>query len=207
MNTQKLLLYALLLLFCSTIQAQSTLSEEDKKMIQDRVKGHVESFQFYLRDIANKELSQEQRRASITSALALFMGKGDRYYITDDNGNRVSHLPVRMQISNVYRSTKTWKPMKEYLDIQYRNAERYGKVVITDADIVRVDNIHKVGEGRYEAVAYFCQKYISYQDGRINYGDITGKKVKVYINAIETPVGTVWDAKLGDVYVTSTKKL
>ena len=75
------------------------------------------------------------------------------------------------------------------------------------ADVVRVDNIYKVGDGSYQAVAYFCQKYAAKtKDGMFIYGpEVTSKKVIVYINAIETPVGTVWDAKLGDVYVTATR--
>ena len=95
--------------------------------------------------------------------------------------------------------------MKKYLWNQYNNVHKYGKVVIQSADVVRVDNIHKVSEGHYEAMACFVQKYIAFKDGRVIYSDITSKKVKVYIEALEIPGGVIWDAKLGDVYVTSTR--
>ena len=68
--------------------------------------------------------------------------------------------------------------------------------------------INKTADGKYEAVAYFCQKYVAFRENRIVYSDVTSKKVKVYVDAIEIPGGgVVWDAKLGDVYVTSTNPL
>lgn len=89
----------------------------------------------------------------------------------------------------------------------YNNVNKYGKVVLQSADIVRVDNINKVSDGHYEAMAYFVQKYIAYRDGKVVYSDITKKKIKVYIEALEIPGGVIWDAKLGDVYVTATYPL
>lgn len=185
---------------------QNELTEDDKKELQERVKIKVDEFQQYLSDIVNTKLTQEQRKASISSALALFIGKGESYHVTNSYGERENRLPVRMQISSLNTNSTRWLPMKKYLNNQYINVHRYGRVEIQSADVVRVDNINKVGDGKYQAVAYFCQKYVAYRDGRRVYGpDITGKKVIVYISAIDTPAGTVWDAKLGDVYVTATK--
>lgn len=185
--------------------AQNDLTEEDKKELQDRVKIKVDEFQQYLSDIVNTDLSDNQRKNSISSALALFIGKGEAYQITE-NDVKVNKKPVRMQISSVYNDRTRWLQMKQYLKNQYENVHKYGKVSITSADVVRVDNIYKVGEGKYQAVAYFCQRYVATRDGKVVYGpDVTSKKVIVYISAIEIPGGYVWDAKLGDVYVTATK--
>jgi hypothetical protein len=186
--------------------AQNDLTENDKKELQDRVKIKVEEFQQYLSDIVNNNLTNSQRENSITSALALFIGKGGAYYVTNEYGQNERRNPVRMQISSVNHSATRWFKMTKYLLNQYNNINGYGKVKIESADVVRVDNIYKVGENRYQAVAYFSQKYVAYRDGELAYGpDVTSKKVIVYISAIEIPGGYVWDAKLGDVYVTSTK--
>lgn len=199
------LLFTLLGMALVTSSAQNELTEEDKKELQDRVKIKVEEQQQYLSDIVNIELSDNQRKAAIESALYLFMGKGESYSVVNEYGETVNRKPVRIQLSSVNNTAIRWLPMKKYLSNQYNNIHKYGKVTIQSADVVRVDNIYKVGEGRYQAVAYFCQKYVAYRDGRLVYTDITGKKVIVYINAIERPGGPVWDAKFGGIYVTSTK--
>ena len=201
------ILLLLVLCFIGTTNSygQNDLTEEDKIELQHRVKLKVEEFQTYLSDIVNTKLTNIQRKESIQAALDLFIGKGKAYTVKNEYGETEYRNPVRMQVSSIRNDHKRWLPMTKYLTNQYENVNRYGKVVIESADAVRVDNIKKTGEGKYQAVAYFCQKYVGYRDGRIVYGDITGKKVIVYIDAMETPVGTVWDAKLGDVYVTSTK--
>lgn len=199
------LLFTLLGMALVTSSAQNELTEEDKKELQERVKIKVEELQQYLSDIVNIELSDNQRKAAIESALYLFMGKGESYSLINEYGETVNRKPVRIQLSSVNNTAIRWLPMKKYLSNQYKNIHKYGKVTIQSADVVRVDNIYKVGEGRYQAVAYFCQKYVAYKDGEIKYTDITGKKVIVYIDAIEMPGGPVWDAKFGDIYVTSTK--
>ncbi|MDO4158905.1 MAG: hypothetical protein Q4D41_00435 [Prevotellaceae bacterium] len=191
----------------STFAQQNDLTQEDKKELQERVKMKVEEFQQYLKDIVNTKLSETQRQSSIKSALALFIGKGNAYSVKNDDGEMERRNPVRMQLSNVYNKKTRWLRMTRYLNNQYNNIHKYGVVEIESADAVRVDNIYKVGDGRYQAVAYFCQRYAAKtKDGVFVYGpEVTSKKVIVHIDAIETPVGTVWDAKLGDVYVTATK--
>jgi hypothetical protein len=207
MKTIKTFIFFLFLCIFGVQQgfAQNDLTQEDKQELQERVKLKVEELQGYLSQIVNTSLTDNQRRAAVTSSLALFIGKGQPYSIQNEYGETIQKSPVRMQVSSTNRSYSTWVRMTKYLDNQYNNVYKYGKVSIESADVVRVDNIYKVGNGQYQAVAYFCQKYAAYRDGRLVYSDITSKKVVVYISAIETPVGTVWDAKLGDVYVTSTK--
>lgn len=184
--------------------AQNDLSESDKEALQARVKDKVDEFQYHLSCIVNTELTNYQRLEEINASLVLFIGKGERYNITNDKGEVENRSPVRMQLSSVNNDIKRWLSMKKYLRNQYENVHRYGKVVIQAADAVRVDNINKVSDGHYEAMAYFVQKYIAFRDGRIDYSDITTKKIKVYIDALEVLGEIIWDAKLGDVYVTST---
>ncbi|MBV4204643.1 hypothetical protein KSZ28_13090 [Bacteroides salyersiae] len=207
MKSIKLLIFALCCLSTVNVFAQNDLTEEDKKELQGRVKIKVEEFQQYLSDIVNTKLSDSQRQSSIKSALALFIGKGEAYSVENEYGEIERRNPVRMQLSNVYNQRKRWLRMTSYLNNQYNNIHKYGTVEMQSADAVRVDNIYKVGSGSYQAVAYFCQRYAAKtKDGMFIYGpEVTSKKVIVHIKAIETPIGTVWDAKLGDVYVTATR--
>lgn len=202
-----IIIIALWCLSTANVFAQNSLTDEDKKELQERVKIKVEEFQQYLSDIVNTKLSDAQRQSSITSALALFIGKGEEYSVKNEYNELEKRNPVRMQLSSVYSQRKRWLRMTRYLSNQYNNIHKYGTVEMQSADVVRVDNIYEVGPGSYQAVAYFCQRYAAKtKDGQFIYGpEVTSKKVIVYITAIETPVGTVWDAKLGDVYVTATR--
>lgn len=204
----KFIISLIVVVFALPLAAQD-LTPSDIKAIQQRAKAKVEEFQGYLSSIANTSLSTKQRTTAKEQAILLFMGEGEPYYITNDNGERERHREVRMQTSSVNNKVLNVKKMKTYLDDTYKNILKYPKVVIKSADVVRVDNVYKIGEGRYECMAYFCQEYISYgPDGSVRYGDITRKKVKVYITATPIPsVGMVYEVKLGDIYVTATERL
>lgn len=205
MKTFKIAFATLLLAICLPSLAQNDLTASDKEALQARVKDKVDEFVHHLSCIVNTELTDYQRQNEIKAALVLFIGNGERYSVTNENGEVENHAPVRMQLSSVNNDIKRWLSMKKYLWNQYNNVHKYGKVVIQSADIVRVDNINKVSDGHYEAMAYFVQKYIAFRDGKVVYSDITTKKIKVYIDALEVPGGIIWEAKLGDVYVTATK--
>ena len=207
MNYIKNIVCVILFLLSISAHAQSDLTASDKEALQARVKDKVDEFVNHLSNIVNTDLSPYQRQNEIKAALVLFIGNGERYSVTNDRGVVENHAPVRMQLSSVNNDNKRWLPMKKYLQNQYNNVHKYGKVVIQSADIVRVDNINKVSDGHYEAMAYFCQKYIAFRDGKVVYRDITTKKIKVYIDALEIPGGIIWEAKLGDVYVTATKPM
>ena len=205
----KILFAVISLLLCQqgVFAQQVTLSEEDKGELQIRVKHKIEDFQTHLGTIASKAgVSEASKDAATTSALELFIGKGKSYEYTDDYGNRRTHDPVKMQTSNRYRKYPP-KLMTQYLK-SLRNMT-YTKVVIEAADAVRVDNIFETPDGKYEAVAYFSQKFCGYRDGRLVYNDVTEKKVKIYVEKETVPTisGTdqiIWKVLLGDIYVVST---
>ena len=209
MCKSKFLLIIISLFLCqqSILAQQVVLSEEDKGELQIRVKQKIEDFQMHLGTIASKAgVSEASKDAATTSALELFIGKGKSYEYTDDYGNRRLHDPVMMQTSNRYRKYPP-KLMTQYLK-SLRNLT-YTKVVIEAADAVRVDNIFETPDGKYEAIAYFSQKFCGYKDGKLVYNDVTEKKVKIYVEkeVIPTPTGTeqvIWQVLLGDIYVVST---
>lgn len=204
--------FFLFVLFVSIPIFPQQLTQAEKESLQARVKNKVDEYQFYLQQLADKRsTSEEVKNNAYSLALKLFVGECENYSIYDpDLGRNVTKSAVRMEISSKYRSTKSRVLMKRYLN-NLRNNQTYDQIEITDADIVRVDNIYKVGD-HYECMAYFCQKYIGYRDRRIIYSDITTKKVRVYIQAIQIPkangsIETIWNALLGDIYVIETKAI
>ena len=184
-----------------------TLSDEDKGELQIRVKQKIEDFLMYLGTIASKGgVSEASKDAATASALELFIGRGKSYEYIDGYGNRKMHRPVQMQTSNRYRKYPP-KPMTQYLK-NLRNLT-YPNVVIEAADAVRVDNIFETPDGRYEAMAYFIQKFHGNGGDRPDYDDITEKKVKIYVEKeiIPTPSGAnqvIWLVLLGDIYAVKT---
>lgn len=208
MKTRNILILVCCLAMQLPVSAQQvSLSNEDKEELQLRVKQKIEDFQMYLGTIASKAgVSEANKDAATASALELFIGKGKSYEYIDDYGNRRTHEPVKMQTSNKYRKYPP-KLMTLYLK-SLRNMS-YTKVVIEAADAVRVDNIFETSDGKYEAVAYFCQNFCGYRDGRLDYNDYVEKKVKIYVEkeVIPMPSGgdqIIWQVLLGDIYVVNT---
>lgn len=208
----KFLFFVTLAVFGITNAYGQQLSQTEKEALQRRVKDKVDEFQFYMGQLADKKsTSMEVKNNAYSLALKLFIGECEDYSIYDpDLGRNVFKSAVRMETSSKFRSTKSRTLMKRYLN-NLRNNQTYSQIKITDADIVRVDNIYRVGD-HYECMAYFCQKYIGYRDNRVAYSDITTKKVRVYINAIQIPKAdgtteTIWNALLGDIYVIETKAI
>lgn len=202
------LLFIIILLLPISLSAQE-LSEQQKNVLQKRTKDKVDEFQHYMKQLADKRsTSTTVKNNAYSLALKLFIGEGESYTTVDPYTGESQMKPaVRMETSSKYRSTKSRTRMKLYLE-NLKNSQTYTQIEITDADVVRVDNIQRVGD-HYECMAYFCQKYIGYRDNRIVYQDITTKKIRVYIQAIRVPnsdgsTTVIWNALLGDIYVVET---
>ena len=216
---KQLFIYAILLftvlLACNESLFAQQLTEAQKRTLERRVRDKVDDFQFYMAQLGDKEsTSITVKNNAYRLALKLFIGEGEDYSIVQRNslGEEYEELKpaVRMQTSSKYRSTKSRTKMKVYLN-NLRNNRTYSQIEITAADAVRVDNIYREGD-LYVCMAYFCQKYIGYRDSRPVYSDITTKRVKVYIQAIEIPKSdgtteTIWNALLGDIYVLETRPI
>ena len=209
MKTKRIMAVVLMMVFAGTASmfAQS-LSQEEKEELQLRAKQKIEDFQGHLSTIASRDMPQANKTTARKAALNLFIGKGETYQYTDEYGNRLQHEGVKMQVSSKTTGRISSRLMKNYL-VSLGNMARYTKVVIENADVVRVDNIHETGDGKYEAVAYFSQKFIGFRDGRILYTDVTEKKVKIYIDKAVVPMPDgntqiIWKVLLGDIYVVDT---
>lgn len=212
MKNRRTILVLFLCLMSLNIFAQEELTESQKIEFQNRVKQKVEEFQNVLSNIVNNKLKHEIRKENVTNLLKLFMGEGDPYdYYDEEADTRIHSTGVKMQTSSIYKTNNQSQKLKNYIYKLYdpntgESKLVYTKIVIESASAVRVDNIEKVGD-HYECVAYFSQKFIGYKDGKVWYSDVTSKKIRCYINHIDLPTGKrIFDAKLGDIYVLSTKK-
>lgn len=208
MNFIKVFVTAFLLVGAIQLTYAQSLSVEEKQELQLRAKQKIEDFQDELSTIASRNVSVANKNAAKKAALNLFIGKGETYMFTDDYGNRVQHDPVKMQISSKRTGRVNTRLMKNYLN-SLANMTQYTKVDIESADVVRVDNIRETGDGKYEAVAYFSQKFCGYRDGRLVYTDVTEKKVKIYVEKETVPMPdgnqqVIWQVLLGDIYVLDT---
>lgn len=187
------------------------LSEEDKISLQERVKNKVEELQNYMMQLANKEITSEKvKDRCYKNALKLFIGDGDDFKVYDpDLKKNVKKEAARILSRDGDKSGKPYY-VRDYLK-NLRKSKLYETIEISDVDVVRVDNLQKVGD-HYETMAYFCQKYVGYRGDKIAYADMTYKKVRVILNPIiidipgrETEV--IWNAYLYDIYTVNTRKL
>lgn len=217
MNKIKLFSFIVFCIFTGNINAQNTLTEEQKVQFQERVRQKVEEFQNSLSKLANNELRHDIRKENVVNLLKLFIGEGEQYdYYDIELDRRVHNTGVKMQTSSTNRTYTKSQLLKKYIYKLYnpengRSSMPYSHIEIESASAVRVDNIQRVGD-HYECVAYFYQKFIGFsgtgESRRWAYSDITSKKIRCYINSIELPSGNIiWDAKLGDIYVLSTERL
>ena len=196
------------------VYAQSSfdLTDEVKEQIIARIKDKLNDFQEFLGEMANKKFPQQTRQKAYESSIILFIGECEPYEVSDITTGRVERKKaVEMETSSVNSNYIKRQLMKLYF-LNILNNRIYSNIKIEQADAVRVDNLRKVGEGRYEAVAHICQYFVGYNDnGYLKYGDKTEKAVKVYVNYKEIPTSTgtdsIFDIKLGNMKVLSTERI
>ena len=194
--------------------AQS-LTEEQKKIFQDRVKQKVEDFEFEMTQIVNTKLSNKNRAESVRNLLNLFIGQGDPYYydefVNADETIRLHSSGVTMEVSSVNRSRTTTQKLKKYIygffnPETYRSGKCYSYMKVKDSDALRVDNIERVGD-HYECIAYLNRHFDRYRDGHFVCSNKTVMKIRCYVNYIESPTnGDTWIVKLGDIYTVSIER-
>lgn len=190
------------------------LTPEQKEIVRQRVVQKVDEFVDALTRIVDNNMSHEVRVENQNNLLNLFIGKGQPYDYEDFSVGRVHSDGVQMWTSSVNRSGAYSQLLRNYIRRLYNPDKRrsemsYNKIQIKKAAAVRVDNIQKEGD-HYVCVAHFYQDFHGIKDGKVIYKDRTGKQIKCYISAIEIPDSggdVVFDAKLGDITVTSTQRI
>ena len=143
----------------------------------------------------------------------MFVGGGKYYYvdILDEDGNKIDEVrkpAVTMEVTSLRRKTKTKREMAKYLqglaDIKYREVT----IQTTKWHDMRVSEIRKTDDGKYECVVYFEQVFISKgRDNTPGYIDRTKKRVTCYIDVVRTDDGLEILVQLGDVEATETTQV
>lgn len=189
------------------------LTTEQKNEMKERIMQKLETFLDYLAYVASKD--KEVQDYAIKSTLALFVGKGYPYEMPDQYGIVTKYDGVKMQTASIrknrkggyYKVVKEPELMRDYL--QRLKGLPYSRVEIEQVGAIRVDNIYKTGDGRYQATAHFCQDFAGYRDGKIVYHDQTTKSIKIYIYEVDIDDNTghkTWQILLGDMKVESISK-
>lgn len=195
-------------------QEAHELSEEAKEQIRARIIDKLDDFQFFLGEMADKNNSQQVRTSAHKSNILLFIGKCEPYTVTNiSTGALENKEAVKMEtssISNGYERRKS-QTMKQYFT-NILNNRAYSNIKIEQSKAVRVDNIRKVGEGKYEAIAHIHQYFTGYGgEMGVIYSDHTEKAVKIIIDCKEVPtslgVELIYEIKLGDMKVSLTERL
>ncbi len=197
------LLFAAILPIMASAQNYSIgLSEQEKEEITNRVKQKIDAFLQQLQYVASKDY--EVSNEAVKTTLALFIGQGGAYKL-----DGTWHNGVKMQTATL-RKNRHGRPIynKPVLMTRYlKNLQGlpYKRVTIEQVGAVRVDNLRRVGENRYETMAYFCQYFRGERDGGY-YSDNTWKSVKVYVERIDVGGGMTWQIYLGDMKVQNITK-
>jgi hypothetical protein len=202
-NLSKILIVFLILTNVTVCCFAQEMTADEKKAFQVRAKEKIDEYQHYLSEIASKEVSNDVKTGYVHQALNLFIGQGESYNYTDENGSSQMHAPVKTQISSLNRRNSHFINTKIYL--QNLINLTYTKVELSSGDAVRVDNIHKVN-GQYRAVAYICQKFKGYRDGRLAYEDVTSKRIEIIMELKDVGGEKIWRCFLGNTYVVETKR-
>lgn len=208
------LLSAFACLLCvGNMQAQADLTEEQKEMFRERVKQKVEEFQSSLSNYVNSSISPELRRDYGLELFSLFMGEGEPYeYHDTESRETIKSTGVKIQTTSTNGSYVRNQLLKKYIEKLYdpqtgKSQLPYNKISIDSASAVRISELNKVGD-HYECIAYFCQDFIGWKDGRVWYSDRTAKRIRCYIVRIDLPTGeSIFEAKLGDICATETTRI
>lgn len=196
----------------SKAQNSLDLTFEQQEDITNRIVAKVNDFQNFLAQLADKTNSSFSRQKAYESILDIFIGRCDKYETIDLNtGRKELKDAVKMEISSVNSQRPVTRLMKTYLN-NIKNNGMYSNIKISLVDAIRVGNLRKVAEGKYEATAHFCQIFIGLNGDKIKYSDKTEKAVKVYVTLSLRPTlfgdyDEVFDVKLGDIKVESTERL
>lgn len=212
----RILLFVVIVLFSSmyaNAQVYNDLDERTNAKIAERAREEVGQFTDYLKEIADKKIERKTRLYYKDIALKLFVGEGKAWVeeILNSEGtsvvDRVNRKAVTMGVTSLRNPKPRKKPMADYL---FGLAElRYKAVTIetTDWHDMRVSEVRKVGDDKYECTVYFEQVFTSKGPDNIpGYSDRTKKKVTCYIDLVQTDDGLEILVQLGDVTAYETKK-
>ena len=181
-----------LLIAVTPICAFAQITSDDMLEIRERAKLTLREFLYYYYDIGNTDLTDKQREVSMKAALALFIEKGDSYYIKNEFGERSERKAARLQIVSSNNTRKAWKNIKSYLNTLYHSRINIPKIDILAADIIATNKLPGT------------DKTITLQM-KLDANGLTSKYSIIVpdppLGAKETTSGYTWDIKLGDITI------
>lgn len=198
-------------------QPSRELAEEINQQFETVIASHVISevglLTQYLQDIANKKLPITDRYKYKDIALSLFIGGGNEYseIILDANGDSIDEVrkpAVTMKVIHLRRKTMFKRTMAKYLqglaDLKYREVS----IQTTEWHDIRVSEIRKTAENKYECVIYFDQIVTCKgKDNILGHIDRTKKRINSYIDVVRTDDGIDILVLLGDVQAVEYTRL
>lgn len=209
MKKFRLILFLFNLLADVASAQQVIFTEADRDEVQVHAKQLIEDFQMQLTTIVSKTgVSESSKNVAMASALECFIGKGDAFEYTDEEGKLVRHKPVSVVARNQY-GRLTLRPLKSFLRMLKNTVTQNEAIHIESIDVVVLESV-VCEDGKYVATASYLNRYVSIKDGCIEYKDVTERRVKLPIEreTIPLPNGeepVVWPVFLGDVYIKFNK--
>ncbi|MCF2490486.1 hypothetical protein [Dyadobacter sp. CY347] len=168
--------------------AKPFLSDTEYKEYSEKGIRRVDEFNSYLRIIANKSLKAEEKNKAVQQALSLF----------------------EPQATVAVSSAKGVKkyPVKEYLN--RLKLLPYSKINITWNEVKYVSELKQEADGNYYGIIAGQQVFEGFAaNGKVAYGDITRKNVRVKLESYQKTVDgkdTVnWEVLLGNIGVETSE--
>ena len=189
---------------------QVIFSEADRDEFRIRAKQLIEDFQMQLATIvSNTGVSDASKNIAMANALECFIGKGDAFEYTDEEGKRMMHTPVKLVMRDQYGKRMT-RPLKNFLKMLKNTITQDEAIRIESIDIIMLKSVN-IEDGKYNALASYLDKFSSIKDGCVVYQDVTERRIRLPIEkeVIILPNGeeqAVWPVFLGDVYIKLNKK-
>lgn len=212
----KTFIYKAFLLFAVAMLSSNASAqiEDNYESLKERAREEVKMLNDYISYLADPSQDKSTKNYYKEQAEGLFIYAcgpySERIEFKDGSVKTISHSDgVTMEVSSTKNTTPRTKPMKTYFNGLIYLSKIYKSVYVETTDVadMRVGEITKRPDGKYECVVYFDQTFIGKRGDGTTYADITRKWVLCYIEEIETLTGTEYDTKLGDVHVISTKKI
>lgn len=190
------------------------LEEKDKNhVISWHAREAVGMLTNYLTDIADKTIARNTRSYYKGLTLKLFIGEGNDYkeLILNNEGQVVDTVlrkAVTMEISSLRNPKPRKKPMALFLQGLVDNRYRSVAIQTTEIHDMKVSEIRKIEDGKYECTVYFEQVFVvggkDIQHGVINR---IPRRVTCEVDVIETDEGIEVLQLLGNMTAFETRGL
>jgi len=177
------------LLGCSTLFAQETISPDRKKAIDSLALEKVRDLSKYIALVGSKETPWSEAQRVIQRAEELFMPGSE------------------MGVSSLYRPEISYFKVREYFERLMRL--NYEKVNIDWYNIEYVSDLEQQPDGTFVGVITIFQRFEGFDKEKgLVYKDVTKKDITIYVKRKETQIGGrligFWDVLLGDIRVKET---